>query len=278
MRIISPPQWSSDIPDERIPYTPFWSTIRMKDYTAIYESECIIPTYVVDRFLAENPGQKGYFCVYRPVNYYDVSREHLRLPPTYANGHLFEMTWWGTLKYHGNFCDEERRVLEDWKGKNWPVRQTQDPLVDELHYIKRRVIRSKPEVFMVTEGPPGGDPNYAPGHAQLKPFDGSNYFRKEMLEIHKFTMSEGSYRRLGKWPQKSYQKPTHNLCINLPKLVAQIIAMGLVEAKDVGKYMYPLSEQPEGLSYAVGLRNPFGEWQNKGWSYTERKGMDILVG
>ncbi|RPA90646.1 hypothetical protein L873DRAFT_399738 [Choiromyces venosus 120613-1] len=270
-------RWASPVQDEHKDPTE-----RAFDFTSdtlggvesLYESDRIIPSYVVDSFLKQNPRAKGYFCVFQPT--FALERDMSivvdgLLPQSstlkgwkggYLVGHLFEMTWWGTLRYYGKFREEREKFGKDWESTfGGCIAEVNNPTLASLPYIKRR-LHTSAVLDVVSRDDFVGDISYT----SSSPYPGS-----------------GSFRRLFGEAKSSSPATQYLLWIELPRLFAYIISWDMIEVKDILWYIesghWRGSDSYDCGPAGIQLRVPVNteEWKGNGWSYTERKGMEVLV-
>ncbi|KAG0131856.1 hypothetical protein HOY82DRAFT_484517 [Tuber indicum] len=240
----------------------------------LYESDRIIPSYVVDRFLKQNPRAKGYFCVFQPTFALerDLSIIVDGLLPQSSTlrgwrggcivGHLFEMTWWGTLRYYGKFREEREKFGRDWENKfGGCIADVTNPTLASLDYVKRHG-RTSEMLDVLSKNDTVGDMSYT--SSSLYP-------------------GSGSFWRLFGEVKTSSPTAEYLLWIELPRLIAYIISWDMIEVKDILWYIesgyWRGTDSYDRGAIGVNLRIPVSaeEWKGNGWSYTERKGMEVLV-
>jgi len=241
---------------------------------SLYESDRIIPSYVVDRFLKQNPRAKGYFCVFQPT--FALERDTSivvdgLLPQSIMRegwkggcivGHLFEMTWWGTLRYYGKFREEREKFEKDWESTfGGCIADVTNPTLASLTYVKRHG-RTSEMLDLFSKNDSVGDVSYT--SSSLYP-------------------GSGSFWRLFGEVKASSPVAEHLLWIELPRLIAYIISWDMIEVKDILFYIesgfWRGTDSYDRGAISLNLRIPASieEWKGNGWSYTERGGMEVIV-
>lgn len=240
----------------------------------LYESDRIIPSYVVDRFLKQNPRAKGYFCVFQPTFALERDMSIIvdgLLPQSSMLkgwkggcivGHLFEMTWWGTLRYYGKFREEREKFGKDWESTfGGCIADVTNPTLASLTYVKRHG-RTSEMLDLFSKNDSVGDVSYT--SSSLYP-------------------GSGSFWRLFGEVKASSPATEHLLWIELPRLIAYIISWDMIEVKDILFYIesgyWRGTDSYDRGAISLNLRIPVSieEWKGNGWSYTERGGMEVLV-
>ncbi|KAF3925020.1 hypothetical protein AA313_de0203978 [Arthrobotrys entomopaga] len=102
------------------------------------ESEQFLPAYVIDNFQKSNPDQDGFFCVFQKTYLLKSDGKTKHEGPLPSNqtslwvpdqviGHLFEVTMWGSLIYHGPFQDNDKEFVRYW-GKRSTIKELENPV------------------------------------------------------------------------------------------------------------------------------------------------------
>ncbi|KAK6362001.1 hypothetical protein TWF730_005705 [Orbilia blumenaviensis] len=145
----NPDQTASAIPTTQaapapLPPPPSQSYPRKKRFKPI-ESSQFLPEYVADNFIQANPDQDGFFCVFRTTYVLrsdgkTIHEGHLPANQTTlwkadrVSGHLFEVTWWGSMIYHGPFQDNEREFTTYW-GRKSTIKAVVEPTNDTHSFL-----------------------------------------------------------------------------------------------------------------------------------------------
>jgi len=268
-----------DSPVQVVPKDPTekefdFSSDALGDIEPLYESDRIIPSYVVDRFLKQNPRAKGYFCVFQPT--FTLERDTSivfdgLLPQSSLVkgwkggcivGHLFEMTWWGTLRYYGKFREEREKFGKDWETAfGGSIVDITNPTHASLTYVKRHGRTSE----------------------MLDLFGQDSFVADVSYTSPSLYPESGSFWRLFGKVKASSPAIEHFLWLDLPKLIAYIISWDMIEVKDILWYIesgyWRGTDSYDRGAVSLNLRMPVSieEWKGNGWSYTERRGMEVLV-
>ncbi|KAK6541688.1 hypothetical protein TWF694_007481 [Orbilia ellipsospora] len=278
------------------------------------ESSQFLPAYVIDNFVKKNPDQDGFFCVFQKTYLLKSdgrTRHEGFLPsnqtslwvPDQVIGHVFEVTLWGSLIYHGPFQDNEKDFVRYW-GKRATIKELGDPMLESnsfLH-VPNYVMGNSSGNFIVLESLPelhskSENAVYSCEAVGLvrKPFDAN-------LEVFLAKSLVGSWKRIYNLPgEKSSPQLTpfqgHNLnttllYTNFPRLVARILSSGKCQPQFIHKFLSrqkdevcarlntphrPEDPPAEYIYPAINLRIPPIKWKDEGWMYTEPADMDVLV-
>ncbi|KAK6541687.1 hypothetical protein TWF694_007480 [Orbilia ellipsospora] len=312
--------WS---PPQNTPQTNQGSRSRGRRFRPVESSE-FLPEYVIDNYLKANPGKDGFFCVFRKTY---VLRSDGRTPfdgfvlpvnqttlwrADQVFGHLFEVTTWGALVYHGEFQDNDRDFLSYWSQKSVLKELKAPDCEDESHafFIPNSLTANgsrnlRTEYLLLLEAMPLA---LSSAKTQLNVTSSGIFIPLKGSELARATATgkdSGTWRRLFNLP--GYKLGSHDLrplanldrkghwllYINFPKLIAQIVASAKCQPQLICKHISQgdsissqLAEYEANGSVkcyfnyfypSIKLRIPLIEYKNHGWMYTELPSMDVLV-
>ncbi|KAK6350752.1 hypothetical protein TWF718_003940 [Orbilia javanica] len=289
------------------------------------ESPQFLPEYVVDNFLKANPGHDGFFCVFKKTYILksDGKTTHEGLLPSNQTtlwkpdkvvGHLFEITWWGSMIYHGPFQDNEREFTGYWSRKSiigcvkkpiddynvflyLPIGNNNynpskwiklDSLAAAHLAVTAKTRQSYPCALEMVNELPNGVRNLLSNHENTVPGTWRRIFDHPGYSLNPVPSGEKS------WIPLFY--------MNVTKLVAYIVSTGRVRPSEVFRYMSPSKESivvcgenipasssrsggasagvdnhPKYCYPSISLRIPIGEWRDQGWMFTELGSMGVLI-
>lgn len=169
--------------------------------------------------MAANPTAPGEFTVYRRLTF--KSTTPLRQAFSLISGHSFRLTPAGTLLYTG-----KARALESAFSEAYPTRRQVVPLVSSPQHYRFALL---------------GPGNHASRLVVFRECRGKGTWRLLLgkAELERIEESEGF---------TSGREATHCVLIDLPELVAHMMAMG-VDAQDVGKKLMRSKEGTIGLAF-----------------------------
>ncbi|KAF3925103.1 hypothetical protein AA313_de0209878 [Arthrobotrys entomopaga] len=278
----------------------------------------------MDNYLKANPGKNGFFCVFRKTY---ILRSDGRTPydgfvlPVNETtlwradkvfGHLFEVTTWGTLVYHGQFQDNDKEFVSYWS-QNSALKEVKAPTSDdETHaffsMMPAENTQSKSEFLMLLEAMPLVVSTARRSLQQVTRGQVVSLMIAKGSESTKLTEAgkdSGTWKRLFGLPGYKLYPNCMNfitgcnyevlllLYINFPKLIAQIVASEncqpqhiykhICQADDILVKFYEYFEDKSKTYYfnysypSIKLRIPPIEYKDQGWMYTELPGMEVLV-
>ncbi|KAK6506990.1 hypothetical protein TWF481_005446 [Arthrobotrys musiformis] len=279
------------------------------------ESPQFLPEYVVDNFLKANPGQDGFFCVFRKT--YILKSDGMTthegaLPANQTTfwradkvlGHLFEVTEWGSLVYHGPFKDDESEFVGYWSKKS-TIKAVSPPENEATHtllYFPKPGYHNSSSTLIRLDSLASITPRQSR----------SSEYHLEMVQESCTSPGESCrHKKDVDWPwRESWRRlfnvagcetnPTQSLLyMNFPQLIAFIVSTGRVPPRQVFRYLSLAKKNvavygqnsPVQVSVnraskdhyykyyypSITLRIPLGGWEDQGWNYTELGSMGVLI-
>ncbi|KAK6534667.1 hypothetical protein TWF281_005973 [Arthrobotrys megalospora] len=284
------------------------------------ESPQFLPEYVIDNFLKANPDQDGFFCVFKKTYVLKSDGKTIHEGPLPANqttlwradkviGHLFEVTRWGSMVFHGPFQDNEREFTGYW-GKKSTIKEVKKPMDDAHSFLHIPIPYSGNSVAIpldslsTTNAQSLAKPRQTfSSTPQFATFQGSDLVN---LMVSRYS---GSWKRIFNTVgyranptlqhDNKFTGSTHGILAlysNIPKLIALIVAMGKIHPRQLFKYIslspenmqvqygQDYTSRPSGYDFypfyqypSVSLRIPLAEWEDQGWMYTEVGSLEVLI-
>ncbi|KAF3935608.1 hypothetical protein ABW19_dt0204380 [Dactylella cylindrospora] len=263
------------------------------------ESDKFIPEYSIDGFFKTNPYKKARFRVFK----YDKQLGNgnvsfLDSPPgTAVFGHTFEVTWWGSLVYHGPFESTTGQMRSEMSDEDQA-----NIYGSQLKYANRFLLispsnRKALELHELQTVHRGVFDDYYKRQTDRPAMVVVQ--RRDLPRLLENGSTSGSWRRLwGRVGHGNFREDADSgvplLHVNITTLVAWVMSMNICEPGDVAKFFEKDEKPPfvrvrpekkgspvESLYYypTIKLRIPHGALydEDNPWNYEALPGMSFLV-
>ncbi|EPS41203.1 hypothetical protein H072_4924 [Dactylellina haptotyla CBS 200.50] len=280
------------------------------------ESPQIIPPYVIDNYLRGNGDSEkdGFFCVFKKTYVLKSDGKTKHEGPIPSNqstlwvadkvmGHLFEVTLWGSLVYHGLFRDNEKDFTAYWSKKS-VIKELRNPMFDNpkffwIHYRNHEFDALIRHVDL-PKASKAADTLVNPDFSRMGIFhfwnksDSNGKTAKFPSFASMNTLpallsngtAAGTWKRLfNPWPgtyvaddmelDTELDQLSHHSCpalllyFNVPRLIAHIISLGICQPKFVSKFMsYRKVGARAGYIYRYGIETDSSYYDNVKYIYS----------